>query len=856
MHGYYTYVYTCTYIVVCTELSVVYKFQSGYNMEPKFQLRVLYFLYSLLTSALLTAKAKCLSSTRHGRLVVTCHLETHEDYIALSAIPPRTKELVCNITGEFTETASNFTHLKMLEKLKFESTRTYLSYQMAYSDIGTSVIGREDIFQNLTNLKYLGIHLVMYRFSPQVLQPLKNLKVLDMSYSQLTPGTMTSLMEHLQRFNFSLMTLNLTGAQRLDTRFTPTLIDTKDDIFQYLGKIPLKHLDLSENLAVRLQPGLSLYLPNLRVFLVGANDLLTLYQGSYRPFSLECVIIDLIVHPKIVEYKLIFPRLQVPHRLERDLGGIFSVISTDHYTSRIQQCDILPQSDILCTLGNCLCADFLNFTCELFQNISLSEFISPKEECLWGVSFPLPPSLEIIVVTNIFIDAIRGELVLPVCFNPSNGLKYLDLSNNELKDTIVKPFGLRGLHQLRYFSLQHSGITVTEEMTFFTDTPELNILLLGGNPIFLSGGQKNDFLRLPNLQSLDMEACGLEGIPYNTFTLLRTLEHLNLSRNNLVAFNVNLTGLSSLRLLNLSGNDIRYLGFEVTSTLNLLAAVHNITLDLSLNPLECNCATTEFLTWLHSTRVFLARKELIRCSHPTSSTSISPWSVDPAALHKMCINFDIILTSVLCSFGICSAIAIALLMYKKRWKIRYWIHAARESWRQSHDPDARPNTLTGYTYDAFVAYSTNGEERSWVHTTLREKLEGEHGLKLCIYYRDFKLGRDLADTIVEAINVSRKTLLILSPNFLHSSWCEFEVRMAHEKVVTEKRDSLILVIFTKLDQAGTRIPRKLAKLLEKRIYIEWTQDPDGQKLFWRRLVESIHKEKRYDAFRDLCDTAV
>ncbi len=139
---------------------------------------------------------------------------------------------------------------------------------------------------------------------------------------------------------------------------------------------------------------------------------------------------------------------------------------------------------------------------------------------------------------------------------------------------------------------------------------------------------------------------------------------------------------------------------------------------------------------------------------------------------------------------------------------------------------------------------------------LREKLEGEHGLKLCMYHRDFKVGRDLADTIVEGINSSSKILLILSPTFLNSCWCKFEVMMANEKVVKERRDTVILVVYSRLDQAGVRLPKKLARLLEKRIYIEWTEDPVGQKLFWSRLVQAMKKDERHNAFGDLCELSV
>ncbi len=228
--------------------------------------------------------------------------------------------------------------------------------------------------------------------------------------------------------------------------------------------------------------------------------------------------------------------------------------------------------------------------------------------------------------------------------------------------------------------------------------------------------------------------------------------------------------------------------------------------------------------------------------------------VDIRQFYRMCIHFDVIISSIGSSFGVALVIGVGFLIYKRRWRFRYWMHVANEAMRRRYATNSYHNTLANdFVYDAFVAYSSHGEERPWVHTTLREKLEGEHGLKLCMYHRDFKVGRDLADTIVEGINSSNMILLILSPTFLNSCWCEFEVRMANEKVVKERRDAVILVVYSRLDQAGVRLPRKLARLLEKRIYIEWTEDPDGQKLFWSRLVHALKVNERYDAFGELSE---
>ena len=212
---------------------------------------------------------------------------------------------------------------------------------------------------------------------------------------------------------------------------------------------------------------------------------------------------------------------------------------------------------------------------------------------------------------------------------------------------------------------------------------------------------------------------------------------------------------------------------------------------------------------------------------------------------------DTIISSTLPAAGIALLLVVIFMLYKRRWRIRYWLYDAKVSWRKHRERGEGPLLTKKYEYDVYVAYSEHTEELFWVIYTLRAKLENEHGLKLCMHHRDFIVGEDLVDEIIEKIDSSNKTLIILSPHFLNDGWSQFEVRMAITKMVSERRDSMVIVIFKPLEQAVTKLPKLLTMLIKKEIYIEWTDDPDGQKLFWRRLVDSIKSGASYDIYNDL-----
>ncbi len=74
-------------------------------------------------------------------------------------------------------------------------------------------------------------------------------------------------------------------------------------------------------------------------------------------------------------------------------------------------------------------------------------------------------------------------------------------------------------------------------------------------------------------------------------------------------------------------------------------------------------------------------------------------------------------------------------------------------------------------YDVFISYSH--EDGDWVHDWLLPKLE-DAKFAVCIDDRDFDVGVPSVVNIEHAVENSRKTLLVLTPNWMDSEWTEFE----------------------------------------------------------------------------------
>ncbi len=768
--------------------------------------------------------------------------------------------LTCNVPAIFNETLANFSHLQRLRTLQFESPSRYTSFTLAGVEGAQNSFRRLDMFWNLTRLDDLRVNIILTRFNWDAIGYLSNLRVLDVSYTQMDESTLglSGLFSAIQKYRPPLENLTMKGVQRIGTNVGLVSLNYGilkiGNICRSLQNSPLKILDLLENQAIALEPRLSVYLPQLEILRVGSNRHIGWTSDDPESLSSTCVFIDLLhvlIHPSIREYTYHFAdRSTNAPRGRRDLLGAFFE-NPLRVLKQLQNCRINSSGISVCDLVNCMCEDFPTFPCELFHGWQMADLLGQQErECYGQLLVPLPPCLKSLIIRNM-IGTTHSSFGT-ICINPSNNLTYFDISNGKLKGYFLKIVGFKGLKKLKYFNIQNNGILLTQKMSLFADMPSLEVLLLGHNSIRLGVPEKMDFLQASTLRSLDVQGYNLMSMPHNSLQRLRNLENLNVSENGLEYFNVNITALKYLRHLNLSNNLLKNLGEEIRQSLDVLAETNSITLDLSLNPLECSCNDASFTRWLKTTKASLARPRITTCIYPARG-KVSIQEIDLQQFHRICIRFEVIISSIFSRLGVVSVIGVGFLIYKRRWRLRYWMHILNEALRQKQATEMYNELDGNFVYDAFVAYSSHGEERPWVHTTLREKLEGEHGLKLCMYHRDFKVGRDLADIIVEGINRSSKILLILSPTFLNSCWCEFEVRMANEKVVKERRDAVILVVYSRLDQAGVRLPRKLAKLLEKRIYIEWTEDPDGQKLFWSRLLQSMKKDERYDAFGDLCE---
>lgn len=208
----------------------------------------------------------------------------------------------------------------------------------------------------------------------------------------------------------------------------------------------------------------------------------------------------------------------------------------------------------------------------------------------------------------------------------------------------------------------------------------------------------------------------------------------------------------------------------------------------------------------------------------SSSSSSSSNNFQKPTISIVYQHLPLLVTTLL---GFFILILLILIVFIFRQELRVWFHSRFGIRLFYSNTTAIDRHERDKLFDAFVSYSSKDE--AFVIEHLAPKLEnGVPPYKLCLHYRDFPVGAYIADTIVQAIDSSRRTIMILSKNFIKSEWCRFEFKSAHHQVLRDRRRRLIVILLGDVPQKD--LDPDIRLYLKTNTYLQW-----GDKLFWQRL---------------------
>nr|QBP05247.1 toll-like receptor 23b [Boleophthalmus pectinirostris] len=511
------------------------------------------------------------------------------------------------------------------------------------------------------------------------------------------------------------------------------------------------------------------------------------------------------------------------------------------------------------------CSDFagLSQLTELvLSNNRLFELNNCVFEDLWSLQKLYIDRNFLYTFENSFNDPLQNLLVLDAednieilnrgVFNILSHLRELTVG----KGTITNDGVFDGLTDLRYLSY-NLGFLSTETSaasggrslsSLFTDLPSLRTLVITfsyklcvvlprdflrgldsltsfSSTRFFCKPHPEMFLYTPHLLNLEITNNDQWENPDPTlFKPIGDLEKLDLSRNRLKSLDV-ISGanLTKLKELVLADNELKIIDEDVLESLPSLEY-----LDLSGNLFVCNCSNAGFVQWvLRKRRVYVAGAFQYRCAYPLSHQG------------ELLLNFNVQScwesVSLICFVTSSSLVVVTLLSsfvyHFLRWQLVYGYFLFRALLYERR----KKNEGREHVYDAFVSYNVHDEE--WVYRQLVPELEERQGWKLCLHHRDFEPGREIMENITDAIYSSRKTLCVISAQYLQSEWCSREIQMASFRLFDEQKDVLILLFLEEFSSDQLSPFYRMRKLVRSRTYLSWTQNHGA--LFWERVRQAL-----------------
>ncbi|KAJ8683364.1 hypothetical protein QAD02_019156 [Eretmocerus hayati] len=408
----------------------------------------------------------------------------------------------------------------------------------------------------------------------------------------------------------------------------------------------------------------------------------------------------------------------------------------------------------------------------------------------------------------------------------------------------------------------------------FIGRKKLKMLFLNSSSVELI--QNRSFNGLKYLEDLHLQDNHLRELNGQEFIGLEGLRVLHLERNRLnYIANDTFTPLVSLITLRLQQNRLTTLGFWSLPT--------TAEVSLSANPWSCECDfVRDYREWSVSSGVKVIDSSELRCAYNVS-TEVSEITQTETSLLKdtndlgesdyvlgffLAVNGDnsgtingscaeleisenagvssaeagnftktIIERQALGDYlpflvstlaGLFLLMTACLFCFLYRLEMRVWLHS-RFGVRLFHGRSdaAAEKEERERPFDAFISYSSKDE--AFVIEELAPVLEmGNPPYKLCLHYRDFPPGSFLADSIVQAVESSRRTIIVLSENFIKSEWSRFDFKSAHHQVLRGRRKRLIIVLLGDVPQR--ELDPDIRLYLKTNTYLQW-----GDKLFWEKL---------------------
>lgn len=316
-------------------------------------------------------------------------------------------------------------------------------------------------------------------------------------------------------------------------------------------------------------------------------------------------------------------------------------------------------------------------------------------------------------------------------------------------------------------------------------------------------------------------------------TQWNNLTHIFLNNNQIMSLD-NWIIPPNLTAVSFAGNRIRHLPDVF---MNFTSGKEEFRMNLSSNPWTCNCSTMNFKKWLVEHYKMVEDASKILCAErQKQNNSLVRVSILTIPDDLMCplddwpYRVQIITIATVCAILALSLFIVSVLYYRNKQTVIAYIYIHMHPFficffnEEDIDED-KP-------FDAFVAY---GHDDCDVAHKLVDELEPH--FQLCIHERNWIAGNQISWNILNSVHNSRRTILVISKQFLESMWFQVEFHTAYFQMLEDKIDRLIIIVKGELPPKET-LDKELLYLLSTKTYLIWEE-----RWFWEKLRYAMPHKK-------------
>ncbi|KAH8283005.1 hypothetical protein KR054_011544, partial [Drosophila jambulina] len=241
-------------------------------------------------------------------------------------------------------------------------------------------------------------------------------------------------------------------------------------------------------------------------------------------------------------------------------------------------------------------------------------------------------------------------------------------------------------------------------------------------------------------------------------------------------------------------------------------------LQLSGNPWTCGCKEIDFLKFVKRQAKYIADTSFVVCADSgqllieTEESDICP----SAFIYYATLAASMLVVASSINVFICFRQPILIWFYEH--EVCLSLAARRDM-----DQDKR--------YDAFLAFCHKDEEL--IEEFVEQLERGKHEFRLCFYLRDWLVGASIPECISQSVKDSRRIIILMTDNFLKSTWGRLEFRLALHATSKDRCKRLIVILYPDVKDFDD-LDSELKAYMVLNTYLK-RDSPN----FWNKLIYSM-----------------